>query len=570
MNTTYSNTPIHNFIREYIESEDGEVKDACEEYFTIKTPSLLSPIKYTYKPAIAHEKKIDLIATGSPAFNGIIEECLSKGAISSVDLNSKTDIPDYLKEFFKDYEHKCDFCEKLSFNGKQRYVCTKSPKCYHKINNGKITKINITAEKQVKLMLFIFSIFINNKLKKNEELVFILIDENGNQIREDILNNSSLSFEDSKEKIGLDSFDKYNAIANEILDQIIKDKKTIFDLQLKKEIDHKLVALEKKLDDEKLQKSISKKWQYDEKEWKIKKEAVLSKERESLDTFVSVKFLNFLLINTTRTFFEIKLDNASIIRSNFLLGAEKYIKVLCPSCNKEISEGFATEDGCYDCIECLNQSIDTKKIYSKKFPLNRDSTTKEFIEDSAGFLCTVCKKQTSELFAFECNYDNSKICYTCFETCSKCNKLFSKKNLSKSKNTDKLYCPTHIKICEACNNSVGIDELRVCNASGLKVCSCSKFAKCVLCEQEYSRSSLKEGKCPACLNLKEGYEQRAISQVLLYDAKISNTKKWIIGKNKLNTIIIAKGLFSDLLFVVQDEKVVYEKKFGLLNKLKGY
>ena len=38
MNTTYSNTQIHSFIKEYIESENGEVKDTCEEYFTIYIP----------------------------------------------------------------------------------------------------------------------------------------------------------------------------------------------------------------------------------------------------------------------------------------------------------------------------------------------------------------------------------------------------------------------------------------------------------------------------------------------------------------------------------------------------
>src|SRR3989344_4003881 len=167
MNTTYSNTPIHLFIKEYIESENGEVKDVCEEYFTIRTPALLEPIKYTYKPAIAHKKKIDLIATGSPAYNSIIEESLKKGTLSSVNLSTKVQIQEFIKEFFKD----------------------------HKINNTKINKIEVLGDKKIKLMLFIYSIFINNKLKKNEEVVKILLDETGNRINEDILNNSSIAFE---------------------------------------------------------------------------------------------------------------------------------------------------------------------------------------------------------------------------------------------------------------------------------------------------------------------------------------------------------------------------------------
>ena len=116
MNTTYSDTQIHQFIRNHIESENGEVKDVCEEFFTIKTPSLLSPLKYTYKPAIAHEKKIDLIATGSPAFNGIIGECLTQGSLSSVKVRPKTDVESFLKDFFKDGEYHCEFCEEIVHN----------------------------------------------------------------------------------------------------------------------------------------------------------------------------------------------------------------------------------------------------------------------------------------------------------------------------------------------------------------------------------------------------------------------------------------------------------------------
>src|SRR3989344_5338911 len=114
MNTTYSNTPIHSFIKKYMESEKGEVKDVCEEFFTIKTPTILEPLRYTYKPGIAHEKKIELIATGSVSFNGIIEECLKKGVLCSVDLNSKIETQEFIKQFFKDKDYRCDFCEKLT------------------------------------------------------------------------------------------------------------------------------------------------------------------------------------------------------------------------------------------------------------------------------------------------------------------------------------------------------------------------------------------------------------------------------------------------------------------------
>ena len=131
MKQSYSETRIHKFIRNYIESENGEVKDFSEEYFTIKTPSSLSPLKYTYKPAIAHEKKIDLIATGSSAFNGIIEECLNEGILCSINVNSGIGVESFIKNFFKEGEFQCGHSERISINGKDRYFCTNDPKCFH-------------------------------------------------------------------------------------------------------------------------------------------------------------------------------------------------------------------------------------------------------------------------------------------------------------------------------------------------------------------------------------------------------------------------------------------------------
>ena len=61
MKQIYSDTPVHIFIREFVESDKGKVKDISEEYFTIKLPSTLKPIKYTYKPAIAPHRSHLLI-----------------------------------------------------------------------------------------------------------------------------------------------------------------------------------------------------------------------------------------------------------------------------------------------------------------------------------------------------------------------------------------------------------------------------------------------------------------------------------------------------------------------------
>jgi hypothetical protein len=253
-----------------------------------------------------------------------------------------------------------------------------------------------------------------------------------------------------------------------------------------------------------------------------------------------------------------------------VLGIDKNIKVTCSSCKTEIKEGYATEDGYYLCKNCINQSIETSKIYSNKFNLDVDNTTKEFIEKDAGFNCIVCKKHNSKLFEFKCNHDDSSICYNCFEFCSKCNCLFSKKNLNKSKVSNKLYCPNHTKKCEECNSLVGIDELKICYATGKKVCNCSQFSECSLCKQKYSSKSLTKDKCPACNSLVEEEDKNIISLLCKHNPKLSKIKKWIIGKNKLNLVVIGKGMLSDTLFVIKDKKVIHEKKLSLFNKIKGY
>ena len=570
MKQSYSETRIHKFIREYIESENGTVNDVSEEYFTVKTPSLLSPIKYTYKAAIAHEKKIDLLVTGSPAFNGIIEECLKEGILCSVNVNSGIGVENFVKNFFKDTEFQCEHSEKISANGEEKYFCTNDPKCFHRIHNTKISNIKI-GQKQPKILIqFFYSVLFNNKLKKNEEMVSIILDEGGNKTSQEILNDSSLNFADSKEKITSDFFDKINPKANELLDRIIKDKKDIFDLQLKKEIDRKLMVLETKIDDDKLQKSISKTWKFDEKEWKLKKNAELAKEKDSLDTFVTVKFMNLLVLKTDDISFEIELGNKSSIKSSFLLGIDKSIKVRCHFCDKETSESYATEDQHCLCLDCVNQSIETGKVYSNKFTLNRDHTSKEYIEKESGFKCTVCGKQNSTLFEFKCADDKSKLCYNCFDYCSKCNNIFSINNLKKTRKTNKLYCPTHITKCDSCNGLMGTDEVNVCSATGMRACSCTSFSKCSLCEQEYSTKSLKDSKCVACSSLKEEIDKKLISVIEKKDSGFKKTRRWFVGKNKLNSIVVAKGLLSDTLFVIKDNRVIHEKKLSLFNKIKGY
>jgi len=571
LSAKYANTELHRFIRAFVESEGGKLTDTCNEFFEIEYPQSLGATKFTYQPAIARERKIDLIATGSPALEEIVQECLAKGNLASISLKTREDPETYLKNFFKDATYSCDYCETMTLEDKEISFCTKSPRCYHKINNGKITAIKIVRRQPLWLFQFYFSTFFKNKMRKNEEMVKILIDEDGNNYGFDILAQNQFEFTDSKERMDLDLYDKLKPAVDEKLDSILKDKQIVFDLLLKKQVTGRLRNLERQLEEEKLERSISKKdIEFDEEKWKTDKETTLQREGESLKTAIDIKFLNLLSIRTERVSFEITLHNSSKIESSFIVGIDSPAQVICSGCGKAFYEGYATEDGFYLCIDCIKQTIDLGKIYSKNYDLPVDAITNEYIEQERSFQCSVCRKPNSKLFEFKCNYDESSVCINCCTECVKCGKLFSISNAAKSKESGMMYCSEHIIKCDNCSAPIGIDEYRICRALGKRVCSCTKFAKCTLCEQQYSPESLINGKCPACNHFSETSEFSIVSSIVRHDASRSKTKRWLIGRNRMNSVAIAKGLFSDTLFVVEGDTVVHQKTISLFEKFRGH
>ncbi len=119
---------------------------------------------------------------------------------------------------------------------------------------------------------------------------------------------------------------------------------------------------------------------------------------------------------------------------------------------------------------------------------------------------------------------------------------------------------------------MGLDEFRKCKGTGRKVCTCTSFAKCISCDQEYATSSLRNGKCPACNTLQEERTDRARQTVesikVAYPAQ-AKTSKWLFGANALNSVAIAKGFLSDTLYVVEDGRVIFQKSISFLNKIRG-
>ena len=60
----------------------------------------------------------------------------------------------------------------------------------------------------------------------------------------------------------------------------------------------------------------------------------LRREEESFTTNIAVKFINLLVINTSKIRFELNLDNNSAIHSSIILGVNHNAEVACPICRK--------------------------------------------------------------------------------------------------------------------------------------------------------------------------------------------------------------------------------------------
>jgi len=309
---------------------------------------------------------------------------------------------------------------------------------------------------------------------------------------------------------------------------------------------------------------------FNENAWRQKKNSLIERETRALKTRVSIKFFNLLLVTTNKVTFELLLSNNSKIGSSMIVGLSDNFEINCPSCEQTFETGYATNDGFYLCENCVVQSIETGNIYSKNFQLARDNTTNEFMESDQGFVCAVCGKLTSNKFQYQCNEDSSLICYRCYELCQKCEKIFSIYNIEQCVETGKNYCPKHVVHCSNCGNPVGIDNYQLCKASAKKLCSCTNFQKCDLCEVEYSSDSLLDNKCPACNGLSFLDDDSVLVPVIEFNPSYKQKKSWLVGKNEKNLVLIAKGRFSDTLFVVENNKVVSSNKISLFQKMRGY
>lgn len=450
MNIKDDNFRIYKFVTEYVKSKKGNITQE-NEIITVTYPNSVAPIIYTFQPVISRKKKISLIALGSPSFQDILRECLENGILSQIIVNPKSNIETYLKNHFAYSTSSCLECSRIVLGNKEVNICMAPQPCFHIINNGKITKIKIVNKKPVRFFQFYFSVSFHNKLQhKKEEIVTLLIDEKsnilkiGNLYEDNIIKNNELEISNFKEKIKTKIFDELRKAADLKIEEIVKAKLLLFDLQLIKAKKEKIKAFDNRLKRERREQLISKKIDFDFQRWQNNYEALLKREKESYITNVKVKLVNLLIVNTMEIKFEVNIDNNSSLRSSLTLGINQSVDANCPICKNKFSEGYATEDSLYVCEKCIRQSIETGRIYSKKAALTFDQALKEYIEPEAGFICSVCGKKHSKLLEYKCSYDNSSVCIQHYGFCDNCGKIFSKLNLSYTDEFKSQLCPKHV------------------------------------------------------------------------------------------------------------------------------
>jgi len=454
LSTENTGEEIRQFVREYVKFRRGEIKGEDKEVFTVLYPDQNNLCKYTYQPAIARERNVPLIASGSPVFQQILKECLESGAPCQVRVKPKESMENLIRQYFKDVTFDCPNSYEISKEAMS--VCMKPQVCYHTINNGKIESIEVCKLESLRFFLFYYSSTFQNKLRpKNEEIIPILIDEKGNIVsveefqEETLLGNSAVELQDIKGKIKPELFRYLKKTADEKLATVIQEKVLLYDLSLDKEKKSKLRSFNKRLRRERREHVISKKHNFDFVAWQSNYETLLRREEEAYRTNITARFVNLLVINTTKVKFEVKLDNKAAIPNSFTLGISQPHEVTCPICHSAFIDGYATQDGLYVCGNCIRQSADSWKVYSKKANLALDEKLSEYIERDGGFVCTVCGKKHSRLLEFKCSHDSSSVCIYHYGTCDICGKVFSKLNLTYTAEFQRQLCPKHAKGREA-------------------------------------------------------------------------------------------------------------------------
>lgn len=445
-----SETNFENFFEAYIKAKDGKIAFKGDVMYVTYPDKPRE--EYTYHPAVWREKKVPLIAPGSPAFQQVLRECQENGAPCQIMLTPKEDLAAEIKRHFKDATFACIDCDKVTVGQTEVSVCLKPQPCFHQINCGKICSVKAGKQEPARYFQFYYSANFYNKLRaKNEEVITVLLDEKANIVEVASFGEGSFAWDtvfavsDVKGKVKPDLFDQLKEVADQRVETLLREKVALFDLPLSKEKKAKLRAFDKRLKRERREQILSRKHDFDPLKWQNNYQTLLKREEESYYTNISVKFINLLVVNTFKVKFDVVLDNDAVIHSALTLGLNQPVEAACPICKKPFNEGYATQDGQYVCGNCIKQSVDTGKVYSKKAALSFDDMLNEYLEQGSGFVCSVCGKRHSRLLEFKCSHDGSSVCIQHYGFCDVCGsgKVYSKANLSYTDEFKHQLCPKH-------------------------------------------------------------------------------------------------------------------------------
>jgi hypothetical protein len=157
------------------------------------------------------------------------------------------------------------------------------------------------------------------------------------------------------------------------------------------------------------------------------------------------KLINSTIIYYPNYKFNIYIKNKKSMRSlqiNFEPFADKFSKLYCDSCKKELSEIYLCSSGHISCKDCSKDRCKECDLIICKSCIKKNC----FICNKK--LCRKCDKQCTVCLNIICGNDGliqessgKMICNNCGRRCCRCNKWFDNKKL-------KLFGPK--KICEAC------------------------------------------------------------------------------------------------------------------------
>lgn len=254
--------------------------------------------------------------------------------------------------------------------------------------------------------------------------------------------------------------------------------------------------------------------------------------------------------------------------------SDESCRTTCSSCNGIVCKNhkaICQSCGKISCRSCVGQCRDCNK------------------EVCASHIktCAECNERLCEVCQTKCNICGEISCKDHFSTCGVCgNQTCSSSNChGKCAECSKVVCSGDYKICQECSKPVCKDDYRECHMDLKTRCKkhtldcpicdkgvCKKHTRnCSYCEEVACAECFDfTGRCLTCRNLTVTEDFNApLLEALKNDPKIpiDKIKKWAVGWNSKNLVLMGEGSMQRFLFVFdkQTKSLTHWKKLNALN-----